>query len=281
MIEHSEAAVQPRVSVVLPVYNQEQYLAAALHSVLQQTFADYELIVVDDGSTDGTSSILTHYQSQHWFTVITQENQGLPRALNAGFARARGDYLTWTSSDNVMLPDMLTTLTAALDENPQVGLVYADFSLLDKADHDLGPLQTAEYDPHLLLHTNLVHCCFLYRRTCMERVGGYDPAFRYSEDWEYWIRISRHFRMQRVPKILYRYRFHHTSMTSEIERLTARRMRYAEFADCIRRRMPWRWWLGRVKWWGLRFLQPSHPLVTERAVWQQAARQAAGLAGAS
>lgn len=269
------------VSVVLPVYNQAHFLPAALDGVFAQTYPLLELIVVNDGSTDGTAQVLAHYRERHEFTVISQENQGLPRALNAGFARARGDYLTWTSSDNVMLPEMLTSLATALDNNPQVGLVYADFSLLDEDGHDLGLLTTAEYDPHLLLHANLVHCCFLYRRACMERVGGYDPAFRYSEDWEYWIRISRFYRMQRVPQMLYRYRFHRMSMTSEIERQTAHAMRYAEFAAHMRRRMPWRWWLGKAKWWGLRFLHPAHPLLAERAIWQRAIRQAAGSPGES
>jgi len=98
------------VSVVLPVYNQAGYLPAALDSVFAQTYLHYELIVVDDGSTDATPQVLADYQQRHAFTVIRQANQRLPRALNTGFAAARGEYLTWTSSDNVMLPDMLAVL---------------------------------------------------------------------------------------------------------------------------------------------------------------------------
>jgi len=186
-------------------------LPAALDGVFAQTCPCYELIVVNDGSTDGTADVLADYQERLNFTVITQENRGLPRALNAGFAQARGDYLTWTSSDNIMLPEMLTTLVQALERDQSLGLVYADRYLMDEDGTDLGRFDLPDYDPYLLLHTNLVHCCFLYRRECMERAGGYDPEFIYGEDWEYWIRISRDFRMKRVPQALYRYRLHRSS----------------------------------------------------------------------
>lgn len=262
-----------RVSVVLPVYNQAHYLPDALEGVFKQTYRGYELIVVDDGSTDETPMVLAQYQSRHDFEVIEQENQGLPRALNAGFSRARGEYLTWTSSDNIMLPDMLAVLVEALQRDPSVGLVYADRYLMDERGQDLGRLDVPDYDPHLLLHANLVNCCFLYRRECMERVGGYDPDFVYSEDWEYWIRISRHYRMKRIPQALYRYRFHGTSMTSDLFRGTADNMRYQEFAALIRRRMPLRWYVGKLKWWYVRFVRRNHPAVQQRAAMDRAARR--------
>lgn len=266
----------PLVSIVLPVYNQAHYLPAALDGVFAQTYPHYELIVVNDGSTDGTADVLAEYQRRHQFTVIAQGNQGLPRALNAGFARARGDYLTWTSSDNIMLPHMLAVLARALDEDPSVGLVYADRYLMDEEGNDLGRFDLPDYDPYLLLHANLIHCCFLYRRECMERVGGYDPEFIYGEDWEYWIRISQYFRMKRVPDALYRYRVHATSMTSELVRGTARTMGYPEFARRMRQRMPLRWWIGKLKWWRLRFLDPSHAAVMGRNQWREAIARAAG-----
>lgn len=271
--------MKPRVSIVLPTYNQAHYLPEALNSVFAQTYRDVELLVVNDGSTDATAAVLADYQQRHEFTVIMQENQGLPCALNAGFAQTYGDYLTWISSDNVMLPEMLSALVEALDKDPSFGLVYADRYLMNEEGRDLGRFNTSDYDPYLLLHANLVHCCFLYRRECMERVGGYDPEFIYGEDWEYWIRISRYYRMKHVPQALYRYRLHGTSMTSELVLGIALNMSYAEFAARIRRRMPVRWCIGKLKWWWLRLSCKNHPLVAERRAWQQAIAQAAGLAG--
>ncbi len=98
------------VTVVMPVYNQAHFLPQALDSVFAQTYPHMELIVVDDGSTDATPDVLAEFQRHHRFTVIRQTNQRLPAALNTGFANANGDYLTWTSSDNEMLPDMLAVL---------------------------------------------------------------------------------------------------------------------------------------------------------------------------
>jgi len=264
-----------KVSIVLPNYNQAHYLPAALDGVFAQTYPHYELIVVNDGSTDDTAAVLARYQQQHDFTIVEQENQGLPRALNAGFARARGEYLTWTSSDNIMLPEMLTVLVQVLDQEPTVGLVYADFYLMDDQGRDLGRFNTSDYDPHWLMYANLVHCCFLYRRECMERVGGYDPEFIYSEDWEYWIRISQYYRMKRVPQALYRYRFHNTSMTSEMERGMARDMGWTEFTACMRRRMPVRWYVHKLKRWWARLSPTSHPVVKERKAWMRMTSQEA------
>ena len=264
-----------RVSVILPTHNQAHYLPATLDGVFAQTYPDYELIVVNDGSTDDTADVLADYQQRHEFTVITQENQGLPRALNAGFAQARGDYLTWTSSDNVMLPEMLALLAGALDEDPRVGLVYADRYLMDGTGRDLGRFNLPDYDPHLLLHTNLVHCCFLYRRECMERVGDYDPEFIYGEDWEYWIRISKFYPMKHIPQALYRYRLHRSSMTSDLVRGTVHNIGYAEFARRIRKRMPVRWLIGKLKWRWFRFSNPTHPSVVDKNSWMRVATQAA------
>jgi len=268
-----------RVSIVLPVYNQAYYLSAAMDGVFAQTYGNFELIVVNDGSTDTTAAVLADYQRRHSFTVIEQKNQGLPRALNAGFAHARGHYLTWISSDNIMLPEMLAVLVDALNKDPSLGLVYADRYLMDEEGRTLGRFNTPNYDPYLLLHVNLVHCCFLYRRECMERVGGYDPQFIYGEDWEYWIRISQYYRMKRVPQALYHYRLHSNSMTSELVRGTAHNMGYAQFAARMRRRMLMRWYIGKLKWWWLRLTQKDHTAVAERTAWRRAIIQAASLVG--
>lgn len=265
------------VSIVMPTYNQAHFLPEALDGVFAQTYPDYELIVVDDGSTDHTSRVLADYRQHHEFTIASQTNQRLPRALNTGVSRARGAYLTWTSSDNIMLPRMLEVLVQALESAPlTVGLVYGDRYLMDDDGNDLGRFDLPDYDPYLLLHANLVHCCFLYRRQCMERVGLFDPEFIYGEDWEYWIRISRFYSMERIPQALYRYRLHGTSMTSDLVRGTAQNMGYSEFARRIRRRMPLRWTFGKLKWWWLRRVAPTHPAVADRTRWTQAAARAAG-----
>jgi glycosyltransferase involved in cell wall biosynthesis len=250
----------PNASVVLPTYNQAEFLPQALDGVLNQTWRDYELIVVNDGSTDDTSRILDEYQQRYGFTVIHQENQKLPQALNAGFHRARGQYLTWTSSDNVMLPHMLETLIDALCSHPQVGLVYADWEIIEEQGIVTGSVQTLDYDRYLLTQVNYINACFLYRRACQDVVGLYDPEYIYAEDWEYWLRISRHFKMMRVPQVLYQYRIHDSSLT-EMEVLTqdeGRSIGYRKLAPSLRSR-PWAWYYSKLKWKWLRLRLGQDP----------------------
>jgi glycosyltransferase involved in cell wall biosynthesis len=203
----------PRISVIMPTYNQASYLPSALDSIFQQTFSDFELIVVNDGSTDQTKDILETYQTRFNFQVICQENSKLPKALNTGFAEAKGEYLTWTSSDNILLPNMLAVLSKALDENDKVGMVYADWQVIDHDGNLLGEVNTIDFDRYLLRRLNFINACFLYRRTCMDKVGLYDPDYIYAEDWEYWFRISKYFPIIRIPRPLYKFRIHGKSLT--------------------------------------------------------------------
>ena len=259
MMSQSETGT-PRVSVVLPTYNQARFLPQALDSILKQTWRDYELIVVNDGSTDETPQILNAYQERHGFTVVHQENQKLPRALNNGFRRARGEYLTWTASDNVLLPNMLEVLVDALANNPHVGLVYADWEVIDEEGEPVGVTRTFDFDRHLLMRINYINACFLYRRACQNAVGLYDPDFIYAEDWEYWWRISGSFEIKRVPEVLYQYRIHGSSLTMTHVLTQAgghsegyRRL-HARF-----RSNPWAWRFSKLKWEWLRLRLGQDP----------------------
>lgn len=265
-----------KVSIVLPTYNQANFLPTALNSIFLQTYRDFELIVVNDGSTDSTVDVLTEYNKIFPFTVINQVNKKLPSALNTGFSQAQGEYLTWTSTDNILLPDMISILVAALETNPTIGLAYADRYLMDDNGVDILRMNTPGYNKYLLLHVNLVQCCFLYRRECQEKVGGYDPTFLYGEDWEYWIRISRYFSMKHIGVALYRYRMHVKSLTSDLARGNIKGMGFSEFSTRIRKQMPLRWIIGKFLWRSLRLVNKHHPAVIEFNHWPAIVSQAAG-----
>lgn len=244
-----EPTLRPRVSIVLPTFNQANYLRFALDSIFRQTFRDFELIVVNDGSTDDTRDVLNSYLRHHDFIVIDQENRKLPRALNTGFRRATGEYLTWTSSDNILLPDMLEVLVEALDSNPDIGMVYADWEIIDEQGRIVEQVETLDYDPDLLMRLNFVNACFLYRRACQERVGLYDHDYMYVEDWEYWHRISQHFEMLRVPKVLYQYRTHRDSLTEKVVKAPAREgatAGYQRLRERFRSNI-WSWYISKLK----------------------------------
>jgi glycosyltransferase involved in cell wall biosynthesis len=204
----------PAISIIIPTYNQAGFLRETLSSIESQTYTDFEVIIVNDGSTDETPKVLKDYEDLPWCTVITQPNQRLPVALNNGFRIARGNYLTWTSSDNILLPRMLEILKESLDRYPDISLVYGDWQLIDDQGKICRDVRTPKYDRYLLMRINYINACFMYRHECQEEYGLYNPEYLYVEDWEYWWRMAQKYKMLRVPQILYQYRIHEKCLTN-------------------------------------------------------------------
>lgn len=190
----------PKVSIVLPTYNGARHLRESLDSCLQQSFDDFELIVVVDGSIDDTQNILATYDDPR-LTIIVQENKGLPRALNCGFARARGDYWCWTSDDNAYLHHALQSMVDYLDSHPDTPMVCADFFRVD----DRG--NTTAYD-------DINIACFLYRADVARRVGEYRHEFLLVEDRDFYLRLEHvGGPIERIRQPLYRVRDHKLSLS--------------------------------------------------------------------
>ena len=124
---------EKKVSIVLPVYNGEQFLSLSIESVLSQTYQNWELIIVNDCSTDNSPAIMEKYveKDPRIRIIHNAENQKLPESLNIGFRAARGDYFTWTSDDNMYKPDAIETMVSVLDTHPECGLVYCDMDYID------------------------------------------------------------------------------------------------------------------------------------------------------
>lgn len=211
----SPRSPRPRVSVVLPTYNHLAFLPRAIESILEQTYRDFELIVVNDGSTDGTKEYLETLTDPR-IKVIHQENKRLPEALNTGFKAARGELLTWTSSDNHCAPMFLEALVSALDAHPEAGLAYSSFAWIDEQDRIQGVHKVPLLNTRTLLKGNPGMASFMYRQRCQQEVGLYDPALEGAEDWDMWLRLSERFPTVYVPEILYYYRNHADSMTGRM-----------------------------------------------------------------
>jgi len=203
----------PRITVVLPVHNGAAFLDAAITSILAQTFRDFELICVDDGSTDDTPAILRrHALADRRVRIITNSpNKGLPGALNTGFAAARGALHTWTSDDNIARPDMLARLVAALDADPGAAIAYADFSVIDAEGRVTGFQKMGPASDILL--GNRIGAAFLYKAEVTRTLGGYDEALFGVEDYDFWLRAARRFRFVKLDEDLYLYRRHEASLT--------------------------------------------------------------------
>ena len=227
----------PLVSVVVPTFNGSRYIREALGSLRQQTLADWEAIVVDDGSRDGTPALVREFMEiePRVRLVVHEKNRQLPAALNTGFAQARGRYLTWTADDNLFRPQALDVLSRHLAEYPDVGLVYAAATIVDAQGLPLRHRPAA--DPHGLHERNPVGWCFMYPARVCREIGDYDPAAFLAEDLDYWLRISMRYRVAAISDDLYLYREHPGSLT-ETRQQDCRRAAAKVFLRHVPR-LPW------------------------------------------
>jgi glycosyltransferase involved in cell wall biosynthesis len=223
------------VSVVIPTYNYHQFVVEAVESVLAQTYQPLEIIVVDDGSTDGTRAELERFEGR--IRYLFQENRGLPAARNRGIRAAEGEYVALLDADDLWAPTKIAKQVAVLERSPQVGLVFCGLTRVDVAS---GQSTIRHCPPDLrgdvrrqLLQRNCVTgsaSAALVRRACFDKVGLFDETLRSAEDWEMWIRISRHFHFDYVQEPLIILRNHGGNMRTRIERMHEYQMKVIQRA---------------------------------------------------
>lgn len=205
----------PRVTVLLPVYNGGELVRGAIESVLAQTYPDFELLVVDDGSSDGSAEVLGSYGDERIRVLRNEENRGQVRSLNRGLGEARGAYVARLDQDDVCMPRRLERQVAALDREPGVAVVGTWMDLYDDEGRLAWELRgtiddSAEFT--FLILTNrlpLAHPTVMFRLAPVRELGGYDPSVRYAEDQDLWRRLALagyEARVLREP--LLRYRIH-------------------------------------------------------------------------
>lgn len=204
----------PKISIVLPVYNGERYLKYSVDSILSQTFADYELIVVDDCSTDESFRIAAEYakQDKRIRVIRNAVNQKLPESLNIGFRHADGEYFTWTSDDNMYLSMALEEMSEYLDTHTDVDMICTGMVLINAEAKYLG--EHRKYSLKEMYLDNTVGASFMYRRSVFTELGEYNTSLFGVEDYEYWIRIlSNGKHIAYLPGCYYVYRMHEQSLT--------------------------------------------------------------------
>jgi glycosyltransferase involved in cell wall biosynthesis len=201
----------PKVSIVIPAYNAMVYLPETLASVFQQTFEDYEVIIVNDGSTDNIESWFAQLNNPK-VKLITQQNQGLSGARNTGILNAAGEYVALLDADDLWAPTKLEKQVKLLNESTEVGLVYTWMALIDEKGKPTGRVFSAENEGKIwkkLIEFNVVGCGSvpLIRRSCFDKVGLFDRNLRsFVEDWDLWLRMAPHFDFKVVKEPLVYYR---------------------------------------------------------------------------
>jgi len=203
-----------RVSIVLPTYNGSKYLPLSIQSCLSQTFPNLELIVVDDGSSEDIPAVVSSFDDRRIRYFRHDRNLQIAEALNTGFRHSTGQLLTWTSDDNMYAATALEEMVWMLQSYPDVGLVYADRYIFGDTPTKPQPAVRRSSPPRRLAQENVVGPCFLYRREVYEAIGNYNCDVFLAEDYDYWIRVAQRFRLQRLLKPVYFYRFHKESLTA-------------------------------------------------------------------
>lgn len=210
----------PEISVVMSVYNGERYLAEALQSILTQTLSDFEVIIVDDGSTDRTWKLLEDFASRDRRVLLLRniENLGISASLNRAIAMARAPLIARQDADDISLPNRLDLQTRFMKNYPDVVLLGSWVKTTDACGVETGSLSDfgCELAKWYLLFFNYfgAHGSLVLRRSTFEEVGGYDTSFRYAQDYDLWTRLSFEGRFELIREYLYCFRRHSGSVSS-------------------------------------------------------------------
>jgi glycosyltransferase involved in cell wall biosynthesis len=214
----------PVVSVILPAYNSAEYIAETIESVLNQSFADFELIVIDDGSTDGQADeILPFCERDQRVRYIYQTNKGVSSARNTGFNHSSGKFIAFLDADDIWLPNNLEAKMPKFDEE-DVGLVHSDAGLIDQNSKEItGKVMTGMegnlLDIILEWQSMVVPgpSSILVRRKVLHTIGLFDTRLSTSADYDLFIRIAAKYRISRVPIVTWKYRLHDSNMHKNIK----------------------------------------------------------------
>jgi glycosyltransferase involved in cell wall biosynthesis len=208
-----------KVSVIIPNFNNSNYIAKAVQSVIDQTYSPYEIVVVDDGSTDDSREVIGSFGNQ--VRYIWQENQGLGGARNTGIFAAGGDFVGLLDADDQWQPDYLERMVALMNQHPEAAVYYCQAQGMDSDGHHLPqffggpPIPADQMYPTLLRANFLIPSTILMRRSIVLNAGLFDQQLRSCEDWDLWLRILPEIHFVGISDNLVRYRLHAKTLSAD------------------------------------------------------------------
>ena len=206
-----------KVTVLMPVFNAGSFVVQAIRSILRQTFTDFELLIIDDGSTDNTVRLIESFDDSRIRLIQNEGNCGVAVTLNRGLTLARGEYIARMDADDVSLKTRLAHQVQFLDSNPDIGIVGSWVRLFgDQLPlAEKTPVGADVLSAYLVFDNPIFHPTVMLRRSLVEHDGlAYDPAFNRTEDFELWIRAVTFTRLDNIPLVLHKMRHHERSVTS-------------------------------------------------------------------
>lgn len=242
------STVIPKISVVIPAYNQARFLSDAIQSVLVQTYRDFEIIVVDDGSTDDTAVVAQQIGSA--IRYFYQDNRGLAGARNTGIRQSQSEYVALLDCDDQWLPSFLETMMFLVEQNPDAAAYYCGWRYMDVAGCDLPQAPNSLVIPpeqlyQVLLRANfIVPSAVILHRSKIVQIGLFDETLRQIEDWDLWIRLLRNgYPIVGSPKWLLRYRLHGSSLSDSVIKMqrTLQAVVEKHFGEDDRQWEKWSW----------------------------------------
>jgi glycosyltransferase involved in cell wall biosynthesis len=208
----------PEVSTIVPTFNRAHMVEKAINSVLSQTYQDLELIVVDDGSVDETSRLLSKINDDRVIYIRHEKQKGAAEARNTGVAASRGRFLAFLDDDDEWLPDKLELQMEVFAKQPEIGMVYTGYFYVNAESKEIfrefRPKVRGMLDDRLLMENCVgTTSTAVVRRECFEGVGGFDVQLRSSQDWDLWIRIARGYAIEFIPRPLVKFLNHDLRIT--------------------------------------------------------------------
>lgn len=207
----------PKVTVLMSVYNGERYLSAAIDSILKQTFTDFEFLIINDGSSDNTPKILKNYKDARIKIINNQRNVGLTRSLNKGLHLAKGDYIARQDADDISLPERIQKQVDFMEENKNVVLLGTAISLIDEDGNIMRdiqyPISHFVIRKALKKHNCFCHGSVMFKKQYVRDLGGYREVFKTAQDYDVWLRLSEKHEVANLRDRVYQYRFNPSSVT--------------------------------------------------------------------
>ena len=209
----------PRVTVLMSVYNGGRYLREAIDSILNQTFKDFEFLIVNDGSTDGTAEILQRYNDHRIKVIENRKNIGFTKSLNKGLRVAKGEFIARMDADDVSEPERLEKELKFLHKHPDYAVVGTFIKVLDEAGNVVGtiekPVSNEQIKEFLKKDNCIAHGSAMARKSHILGIGAYDEAMEAAQDFELWLRLSKGHKMANMPEYLYMWRQHKGNISSK------------------------------------------------------------------
>ncbi|EIM77273.1 family 2 glycosyl transferase [Nitritalea halalkaliphila LW7] len=212
--------MQPAITVYITCYNYAAFVSQAIQSVLNQTFQDFELLVIDDGSTDGSRTVIEHYREHPKVNIIYQQNKGLNATNNVAISLAKGKYIVRLDADDYFEPEALGIMYAIMESDEKLGLVFPDYFYVDAAGNRIGSHRRHFFDDEVTLYDQPAHgACTLVRLDYLRRLGGYDEAFSCQDGFELWIKFITFHKVTNINRPLFSYRQHSGSLSSDSDKI--------------------------------------------------------------